>query len=134
MNTKWTAALVLVLTLILGIVLGALGGRVYMQSRFPRGRPPMRQVDRDLFVTRMVQMLDVKPDQEDTVRAILAAHSARFLALHERQTEETARLLDTLRANLEPVLTPEQRARFEEHSARIRFRGGPHAPRPPHGP
>ena len=137
MNARFLAAVVVVLTLVIGFLIGLLTTRVteHRRPRPDRERPPMgRMLDDRLFTERMEHMLDVSPEQRDTVRAILDAHAERFLAMHERQSETMKNVMDTLLSDLRGVLTDEQVSQFEEHLDRRRpFRRGP-GPRFDKGP
>jgi len=130
LNARFLAAVVVVLTLVIGFLIGLLTTRVTEQRRPgpDRRHPPMggRMLDGGFFTERMEHMLDVGDDQRDTVRAILEAHADRFLAMHEQQSESMKILMDTLLTDLGDVLTEEQLSTFEEHlNSRRGFRRGP---------
>lgn len=70
----------------------------------------------------LMKELDLDAEQEKKIRAIL-----------EGRREEVHRLLEASRAEIQALLTPEQRKRFDEIHPGPRLRpGGPH--RPPPGP
>ena len=138
MNTKLVAGLALVLTLLIGVFVGLMGGRIYRTpDRAFRDRPPGRFMDEDFITRRIERAIDPTDAQRDTVRKIVDAHAQRFLELHRQQFEETARLMDSLVAGLEGVLTPEQLERFKAHlqerrpGHRRRAPGEPGEPGPP---
>jgi hypothetical protein len=130
LNARFLAAVVVVLTLVIGFLLGLLTTRV-TEHRRPRPdepHPPMggRMLDGGFFTERMEKMLDVSFEQRDTVRAILDAHADRFLAMHDQQALTMKNLMDTLLTDLKGVLTEEQVSTFEEHlNSRRGFRRGP---------
>lgn len=130
MKTRTSAALMLVGTLVIGIVLGALGGRAYMIRQKPWHRPPGMHGDRpgpekfaDRFAERLEDLLDIDEAQRDTVRAILDAHMDQMMALNEQHRAEAAVLMDTLLLEMRGVLTDEQLATFEEHLKNRQLRG-----------
>jgi Spy/CpxP family protein refolding chaperone len=132
MSTRLTATLALVLTLLIGIILGALGNRALIRSHFFHGRALGKgMLDRGAVVERMQRQLDVTDAQRDTVHAILQSHADRMLELNREHGEEMMRLMDTLLADLKPVLTDEQLNRFQDHLRRFRLRAHPE---PPPGP
>jgi Spy/CpxP family protein refolding chaperone len=130
LNARFLAAVVVVLTLVIGFLIGLLTTRV-TERRLPgpdRPHPPMggRMMDGGFFTERMERILDVGDDQRDTVRAILDAHADRFVAMHEQQSEAMKNLMDTLLTDLRSVLTEDQVSQFEEHlNSRRGFRRGP---------
>jgi hypothetical protein len=133
MNTKLVAALALILTLLIGLFLGLMGGRLFSRpDRVLLDRPPERFMDEDFVTRRLERAIDPTDAQRDTVRKILEANAGRFLERHRRQVEETDLLMDSLMLELKGVLTPEQLSRFKAHlddRRPLRYRHG--APGPP---
>jgi len=131
MKTNTKTVLIIVGTLLIGIVIGALGSGFVVHRFGPR----MAEVrHREIFVERMVELIDPTPEQEPKVRDILTRHAEEFSELAEGFHEEASALLDSLRSELDPVLTEEQRARLEEKHEKFGRgfkRGGP---RPGHKP
>ena len=129
MKTNTKTALVIGATLVIGILIGVLGSG-FMVHRFARRLPDMRHSE--VFVERMVDLIEPTPEQEEEIRGILTRHAEQFTEITEDFRAETTVLIDTLRAELDSVLTDEQRARLEERHRRLdkmMKRGGPF----PHG-
>ncbi len=116
MTTKTKTAMIIVATLVIGIVIGALGSG-FVVHRFA-GRPrDMRH--REVFVERMVKLIDPAPDKEDEIRGILTRHAELFNEITDDFHRETSALFDSLRTELDSVLTEEQRARLEERRQKL---------------
>ena len=136
MNIHLKTAAILLATLIIGMVCGAL-----ILSAFARDRlQPPPQMTRERFVERWVRM--VRPDQEQMrrIREVVGEHEPGFRENYMRHRREMQALVDSLHRDLEPILTEEQIERIErirEGRERIReFRreGGPDFRRPRNRP
>lgn len=117
MKTRTGTVLIIVATLLIGIIIGALGSG-FVIHRFARHMPDMRH--RDLFVERMVETIDPSPDQEEAIRDILTRHAEEFAEISDSFHRDASALFDSLRAELDPVLTEEQKAKLEERGRRVR--------------
>ena len=123
MNIHLKTAAILLATLIIGMVCGAL-----ILGAFARDRlQPPPQVTRDRFVERWVRM--VRPDQEQLqrIREVVGEHEPGFRENYMRHRQEMQALVDSLRRDLEPILTERQIERINsirESRDRMReFRG-----------
>jgi hypothetical protein len=108
MGTK--SILMILMTLIIGMVIGFLISGViarHRMQRFITMREPGRMVG---FIERMIG-----PDesQREAVRAVLQKHSERFWKIHSRFESEMLALRDSLKKDLDPILTEEQKKRLE---------------------
>ena len=117
MKTNTKTVLIIVATLLIGILIGALGSG-FMVHRVARRMADMRH--REMFVERMVDVIDPAADQEAEVRDILTRHAEQFAAISDSFHRETSALFDSLRSELDPILTDEQKARLEERGRRVR--------------
>lgn len=125
MKTNTKTVLLIVATLLIGILIGALGSG-FTAHRFARHVADMRH--REVFVERMMEIIDPAPDQEDQIRGILTRHAEQFAEIADDFHGEASALFDSLRTELDPVLTDEQKARLEERHrkiGRLMKRGGP---------
>jgi Spy/CpxP family protein refolding chaperone len=125
MNTKSKAALALIATLLLGIVIGVLSHAAIMRPPIDRHRPRMNG---DRLASRLERLLDVAPEQREAVREILDHHVEQIMAMNREHGEELGALMDTLMEELSAVLTEEQLKPLKEH--RDRRRDGRHGPPP----
>lgn len=103
-KTTIIAVLVLVLTFSAGVVVGVGVARFTHMTRGPRGPMP------HIILNRLDRHLDLTDAQEAEIREI-------FRRRHGRMTEE----IERTNREIEAVLTPEQRTRFQQ--LRMRFAG-----------
>lgn len=119
MNIHLKTAAILLATLIIGMVCGAL-----ILGAFARDRlQPPPQVTRERFVERWVRM--VRPDQEQLqrIREVVGEHEPGFREYYMRHRQEIQVLVDSLHRDLEPILTETQLERIKtirERRERIR--------------
>ena len=128
MKTNTKTVLIIVATLLIGILIGALGSG-FMVHRFAGRMAEMRH--RDMFVERMMELIEPAPEQEAEVRDILTRHAEEFTSLADEFHENATALFDSLLSDLDPVLTDEQKERLEERHERM-GRSMKHGRRPPH--
>lgn len=130
MNIHLKTAAILLATLIIGMVCGAL-----ILGAFARDRlQPPPQVTRERFVERWVRM--VRPDtaQMQRIREVVGEHEPGFREYYMRHRQEIQVLVDSLHRDLEPILTETQLERIKtirerrERNREFR-RDGDHDPR-----
>jgi len=115
MNTKVKIALIIIVTLVIGIVLGAMLNRAFMRFRIQRAfadRNPMGMIS---FIEKDIRPT---PDQREKIREVLEKHRKKSLDLREKFMMEMRAEFESLEAELDPILTPEQKNRLKR-----RFRG-----------
>lgn len=115
MNTKVKIALIIIVTLVIGIVLGAMLNRALMRHRILRAfadRNPRGMIS---FIERSIRP---DPDQREQIREILEKHRIRAQEIRDRFMEEMQAEFESLEAELDPILTPDQKERLKRH-----FRG-----------
>ncbi|MFH1221381.1 MAG: hypothetical protein V1694_13140 [Candidatus Eisenbacteria bacterium] len=124
MNTCQRAILVVVATLMIGVVIGALVVGPLVARQHFRHLDKLRT--RQGFAGRLEEI--IKPDgaQAGPVREILTKYSAQFEELNTQYHASTKALADSLRKNLDPILTDVQRDRLERDRSRHK---PPHKPR-----
>lgn len=105
MNIKVKTALILIGTLVIGIVLGAMLNRALMHMRI-KGFLAMRT--HKGFVERLEEIIQPSPTQKKEVTAILDKYALQFDALHEEFKGRMTSLLDNFKTDLTPALTPGQ--------------------------
>lgn len=124
MKIQIKTALILVVTLLIGMMLGALIHGTVMRNRIKKTALGLRTPHS--FTRRMEAMLDLDESQREAVEDILMRH-------HQRMTKyrlEVRVLMDSLQKELEPILTDEQKARLNRPPF---FRGEPGRKPPPFG-
>ena len=110
MNIHLKTAAILLATLIIGMVCGALILGAFARDRLQT--PP--QVTRERFVERWVRM--VRPDQEQLqrIREVVGEHEPGFRENYMRHRQEMQVLVDSLHRDLEPILTETQLERIKQ--------------------
>jgi len=112
MNAKWKIAIHIAVTLIIGIAIGAALNRALVQKRI-----------RDTLAMRRAGLrapggeLPFKPAdaaQEAKIQKVLDQHAQRLSEIHDRFRKEIEASFKSLESNLDPILTPEQKAQFEK--------------------
>ncbi len=112
MSVKWKIVLHVAVVLIIGIVIGALLNRALVQKRL-RDMVAMRGAG--LRVPRPERIL--KPadaEQEAKIQAVLDKHAQQFSEIHQRFNSEIEATFKSLKDEIDPILTPEQKAAFEK--------------------
>ena len=105
------------LVLALGIGLGAVGevfvnqrvlARPQVQVQNQRGPSPVRAVP------RMAKELDLTPDQEKQLSAILTEMQDRFDAVRQQMNPQFDQIREQGHDQIRQILTPDQRPKFED--------------------
>ncbi len=132
---RLVAALVVALALVTGLVLGVAvdrglllrghGGRAAFVGRAPGGRPG---APRDVVRQHIESELALTPAQKTQVDSILSQQMAKRRALVDSIGVHMHALMDSTRAAVDRVLTPEQRQKLvaiRAHRDSLRGPGGP---------
>jgi len=115
------AILLVALVFVLGIALGAVGvyvvtTRVHAarpQAAAPGGRSPAS------VVARLDAELDLTPDQEKQIEAILTDTQARYAEIHRQADPEYDQARHQGRVRIREILTPEQQPKFDLFLRRV---------------
>ena len=119
MKTKTRTLVILLVTLLMGMLIGSLlHGNVmkrrmekhFRELRHPRG-----------FISRMDDILELEGSQKEKIHEILKSHH-KLLDEHRSQLDA---IVDSLKVDLRKHLTEEQIKKLEERGPRRRFPGGP---------
>ncbi len=132
MNLKVKSSLIIIVTLIIGIVLGIILTRSFfwppsMFDKMSALRSP------EGFAERFERIIDPSESQKEKIREILQFH---FQKMHNQSTEFRQRFMqinDSLRAELDPILNDDQKERLDKMERRFREHNRPgFGPRPSH--
>ena len=115
MNTKVKIALIIIVTLVIGIVLGAMLNRAFMRFRIQRAFADRNPLGMISFIEKDIRPT---PDQREKIREVLEKHRKKSLDLREKFMMEMQAEFGSLEAELDPILTPVQKNRLKR-----RFRG-----------
>lgn len=107
---RWTAAALLAVAFLLGLVVGGLGHELLHLRRISAwhhggARPP----ELGFLVRRLERRLDLSPEQVRRVEEIVERTGRDFQELHREIAPRVHRRLEETRAEIEEVLTPAQR-------------------------
>ena len=65
------------------------------------------------------RLLDPSEAQRDTIRAISERYFSRLQETSQRHRAELRAIIDSMQAEIDPLLTPEQRKKLERHRPRF---------------
>jgi len=122
MKTPLKSTFIILLTLGIGIVIGVLGHRAFLRRHFRTIEAIGRHGGmREIMERRIVP----SPEQAEDVRRVLDKYDSLFHEMHVRTRDKMRAIMDSLRLELKPLLTPEQLKRVM---------AGPPARHGPEGP
>lgn len=131
MSTKLKSAILLLLTLLIGVIGGVLGSRLYLEHRMQK----FRATRGERFIQqRLEQLLMPTPKQSAAMDSIFEKYQPKFLELNLQFRTASQLLLDTLHTELEPLLTEEQNKQLEERRSMQPFDRPFGRPGPGRGP
>jgi hypothetical protein len=120
MKAKAKSFIILVVTFALGILLGVVISNTFVRSHF-RGK-----IDRlrtpEGFIGMYERIIVPEETQSDTLQVILRNHFEKMRIQGEEGFNKFRALEDSLYQALEPLLTPEQNQRLQEHRERMQRR------------
>ena len=112
MSVKWKIVLHVVVVLIIGIVIGALLNRALVQKRI---KDMLTMRGAGLRVPRPERILKpLDAEQETKIQAVLDKHAQRLSEIHQRFNSEINAAFKSLKDEIDPILTPEQKKVFEK--------------------
>jgi len=113
------AALWVGLVFLLGAALGGVLGNVF--GVHARNAPPqLTEVERRAQkVQRLTQELNLTPDQQKQIEAIIARVQAQYKAIHQSAEPQIDEARQKGREQIRAILTPEQKPKFEDFLRRL---------------
>lgn len=135
-NTRRTAILIVAVAFVAGALIGFAGGRVWSLLRGPLPHRP--DFIRGRIVEHLDEVLGLTPQQREQVETIMERHHERMRAISDGVRPQMRQEIDAANREVDAILTPEQRAKFQKMRMRMRFHGPhdalPHEMPPPGGP
>lgn len=143
MNIQLKSTLIMLATFVLGIWIGFFGDR-WLRPPRPFNTQQMRRPEG--FIQFNLDLIQPTLQQKDTVQAILSKYYQKFSFVDLSHRKYLTVLIDSMYADLSPILTKEQRERFlrrrpgrppQEFGRGPRSfppAGGPSGPMGSHGP
>jgi Spy/CpxP family protein refolding chaperone len=107
------AVLVVFVLFVLGIALGSVGTYV-VTTRVLAARPQVSTARGPSHMEIFTRDLNLSPDQQTQIQAILNDTRARYADLHAKLDPEYEQVRHEGRERIRQALTPEQRPKFEE--------------------
>lgn len=125
MSPSLKSVLLLLITLVIGGVLGALLHARLSEQRLERIAAYRSERGFIRYIERGIEPTDA--DQQEQIRQILSSAASRVSERSTRHRQEMRSIIDSTHAELSQVLTPEQQQRLREHleTHRPRRGGGP---------
>jgi Spy/CpxP family protein refolding chaperone len=119
-NTRTAAVVVVIVAFVAGILVGVAGDHLYLIRSgrlFPRHASHFAA---DRMAQHLGRELQLSPQQKSQVQQIIEKHRAKIDATMSSVRPQVRAELDATNAEIEKVLTPEQRTKF----ANLRMRVG----------
>jgi hypothetical protein len=112
MKTEIKIAGLMILMMLGGMAIGALFHRAVMREHI---RDIVQARDAGLFRPGPERMLrSLSPEQKKAVREVFDKHGKRLSEIHSRFRQEIKAAFESLKKELEPILTPKQMREFEK--------------------
>jgi Spy/CpxP family protein refolding chaperone len=113
MKPRVKGALLLLLAFLLGTAAGGLGLNLY-QAWTGWGHPPRdSERSRQFVLKRLTRELDLRPEQQQQVEAILRETGQEFARLREEIGPRVREIREHSRERIRAILNPEQQTKFE---------------------
>jgi Spy/CpxP family protein refolding chaperone len=113
------AILLVLLVFALGIGLGSVGTYVVVTTRVLAARPQQAVRNPANHMAMFTRDLNLNPDQQKQIQAILTETRARYAEIHNQADPEYEQARQAGREKIRQVLTPDQRPKFEDLLRRI---------------
>ena len=115
MDIKVKTALIIIMTLVIGIFIGALLNRVLLQHRIRKAF--MMQTPG--FITALYEgVIEPESEQGKLIREILKKHARRMSEIRKNFRKDLQSEFESLRKELDPLLTTEQKRRLRNRLPR----------------
>lgn len=113
MNLQVKPTLIIIGTLLIGIVLGALMSGTLAERRHRKIRSMMRP---DGFSEQLIELIQPQDnEQRDAIAAVLQNTGRRIDEMMRESRAEIHTMVDSMALELKPLLTDEQNARLQKH-------------------
>lgn len=133
-NTRTAAVVVVIAAFLAGVVAGVGGEFAWLVHNHRLPRPGSRNMTQRL-VDRLDRELHFDAKQRTSVTTIIESHRTRIDATWSSVRPQVEKEIDATNAEIEKVLTPEQREKFKALQVKMRSRsrhGAPPPGPPPH--
>lgn len=118
MNLKLKTTLIIIITLIIGVIIGAMAHRAYLQNRikktFAWGNP-------NRLGAIYERTIRPNADQSGQIRRILNKHAQNISKIRDEYRQKIQSEFEAMRGEIDPLLTPEQKRLFEKRISNAPF-------------
>ncbi|HUI76085.1 MAG TPA: hypothetical protein VLX32_14135 [Candidatus Acidoferrum sp.] len=129
-DVKQKAALWVGVVFVLGVILGGVLGYSFAGRTHGDTRHPLNdEARRAQKVDQLTKELELTPDQQKRLDAVLTEIQGKFKAIHEADQPQIEAVRKAARDEIRAFLTPDQLPKFEEHLRKLdaeRKQGAPH--------
>lgn len=129
----WMTLLIGGLLIVSGMVMGAGGTILLVKDRVGEHRSDHGPAP-DHLMRRIAEDLELTETQHDQIYSIVETHQKEMEVIRQSMKDEVDVCFDTLKTDIEAVLTPEQLTIWEERIKKFRKRGPRGPGREHHGP
>jgi hypothetical protein len=113
------AIITIIATLIIGILIGALGvGLWNKQSRGGRPTGNSRQHGKEIFIKKILSVIDADSAQAKQLRPFINETIAQIDSLQSHTDKEMKKLIDSFERKAQPLLTEKQMQQLKEFHRR----------------
>jgi predicted LPLAT superfamily acyltransferase len=120
-SARTIAVVTVVVALIAGVMVGIVGDRVWLWRH--RGRTRTMRAMTPRILARFDSELHLSPAQHQAVSAILERHRQRMSAIFDSVQPQIRGEIDSANAEIQKLLSPEQRTTFETMKLKVHGSG-----------
>jgi Spy/CpxP family protein refolding chaperone len=118
-SARTIAVVTVIATLIVGFLIGVVADRVWLLRHGPRFGNHAQRFMTERIVKRLDHDLDFTPQQRAQVTQIIQARQQRISVIQGGVRPQIRHEIDLTNAEIEKILTPEQRKKFEQIKMRV---------------
>ena len=119
-SARTIAVVTVIATLVVGFLLGVVADRVWLFRHGPRFGPHGQRFSVERIVNRLDRDLHFTPQQHAQVTQIIQARQQRITVIQSTVRPQIRQQIDQTNAEIEKILTPEQRTKFDQIKMRVR--------------
>lgn len=118
-SARTIAVVTVIATLIAGFLIGVVADRVWLLRHGPRFGSRAQRFTTERIVNRLDHELDFTPQQRTQVTQIIQARQKRIGVIQAAVRPQIRAEIDQTNAEIEKILTPAQRTKFEQLKMRV---------------
>lgn len=118
-SARTIAVVTVIATLIVGFLIGVVADRVWLYRHGPRFGSRAQRFTTERIVKRLDGELHFTEQQRTQVTQIVQARQKRIAAIQSGVRPQIRAEIDQTNAEIEKILTPEQRTKFDQLKMRI---------------